>query len=133
MKKDTDNNQFSELRRRAQALLAAEPGKEDMPQQDFRKLIHELDTYQLELELQNEDLRNTQEELEKSRRRYADLYDFAPIAYITLSENGLILEANVTAGTMLGVARGTTAQPTVCFFYRQRRSGMCSTSSSKSR
>lgn len=73
---------------------------------DIQKLVHELNTYQIELELQNEDLRITQEELEKSRHRYADLYDFAPVAYFTLSDKGLIIEANLTAGSMLQVARG---------------------------
>ncbi|TKB06363.1 PAS domain S-box protein [Desulforhopalus sp. IMCC35007] len=105
MVKDTDKNTFSELRLQAQTLLAGKPELPDTLQGDVQKLIHELDTYQIELELQNEELRSTQEELEKSRHRYADLYDFAPIAYLTVSDKGLILEANLTAGDMLGVAR----------------------------
>jgi PAS domain S-box-containing protein len=106
MLKATDKNKFAELRIRAQAVLASKPEKTDAYQEDIKKLVHELDTYQIELELQNEELRNVQEELEKSRDRYADLYDFAPVAYITVSEKGLILEANLTAGRMLGITRG---------------------------
>ena len=101
MGKNGDKNKFVELRMQAQTFLAQKP-----QQEDIQKLIHELDTHQIELELQNEDLRNTQEELEKSRHRYADLYDFAPMAYMTVSDKGIILEANLTAGDMLGVARG---------------------------
>ena len=77
-----------------------------MSRQDVLERVHELDTYRIELELQNKDLRNTQEKLETSRRRYADLYDFAPVAYLTLSDKGLVLEANLTAADMLGVAGG---------------------------
>jgi PAS domain S-box-containing protein len=106
MGKGNDKNTFSELRMQARTLLAQKPKQTDIFQEDVQKLIHELDTYQIELELQNEDLRSTQEELEKSRHRYADLYDFAPIAYLTVSDKGMILEANLTAGDMLGVARG---------------------------
>ena len=65
----------------------------------------ELRTHQLELEMQNEELRRTQEELDASRTRYFDLYDLAPIGYVTISETGLILEANITAANLLGIAR----------------------------
>lgn len=99
---------FSELRRRAQAFLTKQPDdseKPDLSSEDIQRLIHELDTHQIELELQNEDLRRAQEELVKSQRRYVDLYDFAPIAYFTLNEQAKILEVNLTAAEMLGVPR----------------------------
>ncbi len=101
-----DENKFSELRIRAQVLLATQPTIASIPQEDVPELVHELNTYQIELELQNEELRNIQKDLEKSRDRYADLYDFAPVAYITLSAKGTIVEANLTAGRIFGVARG---------------------------
>jgi len=69
------------------------------------KLIHELRVYQIELEMQNEELRKTQVELQASRDRYADLYDFAPIGYFTVSHRGIILAANLTGANMLETGR----------------------------
>ena len=73
--------------------------------QEVCKVLHELRVHQIELEMQNEELRRIQTELETSRARYFDLYDLAPVGYVTISEEGLILEANLTAATMLGVTR----------------------------
>jgi PAS domain S-box-containing protein len=73
-------------------------------------LLHDLRVHQIELEMQNEELRRTQEELEASRARYFDLYDLAPVGYFTISDNGLILGANLTAATLFGVARGALAK-----------------------
>ncbi len=107
MEKDPAYIKFPDLRERTRNFLADGFEKIEMNQDDVQKLVHELHTYQIELELQKEDLLATQEELEKSHRRYADLYDFAPVAYLTISDKGLIIEANLTAGSMLGVARGS--------------------------
>ena len=69
-----------ELRRRAEALLAATPASTGMvPLDDVRKVLHELQVHQVELELQNEELRRTQQALEESRTRYMRLYHDAPV------------------------------------------------------
>ncbi|MHB8056964.1 MAG: PAS domain-containing hybrid sensor histidine kinase/response regulator [Desulfuromonadaceae bacterium] len=72
---------------------------------DARMMFHELRVYQIELEMQNEELRRTQHELEISRSRYFDLYNLAPVGYLTLSEQGLVLEVNLAAAGMLGDVR----------------------------
>lgn len=72
---------------------------------EIRKLVHELEVHQIELEMQNEELQRSQEELNETKKRYFDLYDLAPIGYCTLSEAGLIKEANLTASLLLGTNR----------------------------
>ena len=72
---------------------------------DMQGLAQELGTHQIELEMQNEELRRAQEELEASRSRYADLYDFAPTGYLTFEKDGLIREVNLTGAGLLGVDR----------------------------
>ena len=98
---------FSDLRRLAEekagALRARLP--ESLSPEEAGRLIHELQVHQIELEMQNEELRRAQGELEASRARYFDLYDLAPVGYLTLSEQGLILEANLTGAGLLGLAR----------------------------
>ncbi len=70
---------------------------------DSQRLLHELGVHQVELELQNEQLRETQAALEKSRDRYVDLYEHAPVGYVTLGLDGLIVEANAMARRMLAM------------------------------
>ena len=107
----TDNKdlppEFKDLRRRAEEEIKAEHVEpEAMSQDECVRLIHELRVHQIELEMQNEELRQAQAQLAESRDKYADLYDFAPVGYLTLDERGLIVEANLTAATMLGMERG---------------------------
>ncbi len=73
--------------------------------EETRRVLHELRVHQTELGMQNKELRRMQVDLETSRTRYKDLYDLAPVGFFTLSKKGLILEANLTAATALGMAR----------------------------
>lgn len=73
-------------------------------------LLHELQVHQFELEMQNEELRHAQNELEASRDRFADFYEFAPVGYFTLSDKGLIDGLNLTAAELLGVERNKLLQ-----------------------
>jgi two-component system, cell cycle sensor histidine kinase and response regulator CckA len=101
------NLSASTLRRRAEAKLKAAEAQTParLSPEETQPVLHELQVHQIELELQNEELRRMQAELEASRARYFDLYNLAPVGYITLNEPGLILEANLTAAGLLGVAR----------------------------
>lgn len=68
-------------------------------------VLHELHVHQLELEMQNRELRETQQLLEETRDRYADLYDFAPVSYISFDIKGIIANINLTGAFMLGEVR----------------------------
>jgi len=72
---------------------------------ELRRAQEELETQQIELELQNEELRRVQDELELSRNKYAELYDFAPVAYFTFDASGSIRELNLTGAQLLGAER----------------------------
>lgn len=100
------------LRDRAAERLSTlnDPELQALSPEEIRRALHELRVQQIELELQNEELRLAQEELDASRQRYFDLYDLAPIGYCTLSEKGLIVEANLTAANLLGVTRQALLQ-----------------------
>jgi PAS domain S-box-containing protein len=107
MKKDkTKPSQERALRSRAETKLKKQK-KEDRPaaDKDPRRLLHELQVHQVELEMQNEELRRAQQELEASHSKYVDLYDFAPVGYFTLDSRGTILEVNLTGAALLGIER----------------------------
>ena len=98
------------LRVRAEAQAKAAPNHgladtHDLSTENLRALVHELQVHQIELEMQNDNLLQTQHMLDATRSRYFDLYDLAPIGYCTVSEQGLILETNFTAAAMMGAAR----------------------------
>ncbi len=69
------------------------------------ELLHELRVYQIELEMQNDELRRVYTALEQSRDRYVDLYEFAPIGYLTVTIDGIVNEINLTGATLLGTER----------------------------
>ena len=83
------------------ADLAGDPSSEQ------NRLIHELRVHQIELEMQNEELRAAREQLEASRARYIELYELAPVAYLTVDKVGKVIEANLTAAALLQVPRRT--------------------------
>ena len=93
------------LRTAAETELARAPKPEVKPR-PAEELLHELEVHQIELEMQNEQLRQSQVELEKSRDRYVDFYDFAPVGYLTLNHEGMIDEINLTGAALFGVERG---------------------------
>ena len=96
--KDTDNRSLTDMLAalRREALAPSDPGR----------VIQDLQIHQIELEMQNRELRAAQQALEESRDRYADLYDFAPAAYATINRLGQITQMNLTAAQLLGVERG---------------------------
>jgi PAS domain-containing protein len=75
----------------------------DLSSNELASLFHELQVHQIELKMQNEELRSAQEELERSRTKYFSLFDLAPVGYLTLDRTGLILEANRKVGDLLGL------------------------------
>ncbi len=99
-------NLVKKLRARAEILIRESARKVSMlPEADAHQLVHELQVHQVELEMQNEELRRVHLELEGARDRFSALYDFAPLGYLTLDADGTIREANLTAATLLGIDR----------------------------
>ena len=87
---------------------------------EFRRLLHELQVHQIELQVQNENLRLNQEELAEERDRYFDFYDNAPVGYLTLDRCGMILAANLTIAVLLGQFRGQLLKrPITAFICRE--------------
>ena len=91
------------LRTLAEARISEKPA---IPtNRSTEAILHELQVHQIELEIQNEELRRAHTTLEESRDRYVDLFEFAPAGYFTLSSSGLIEEVNLTGAFMLGIER----------------------------
>ncbi|WP_026600367.1 putative bifunctional diguanylate cyclase/phosphodiesterase [Methylomonas sp. 11b] len=106
MKKQPDLTQNpDELRRKAEQRLTAKPEIVPATPGDEKRLVHELQVHQIELEMLYDNLRHAQDELEKSWASYFDLYDLAPVGYLTISDRDVILNANLTATSLLGVIR----------------------------
>jgi PAS domain S-box-containing protein len=98
------------LRTAAERQIDSAPLAGRGPAHPDEQLLHELQVHQVELEMQNETLRQKQVELEALRDRYVDLYDFAPVGYLTLTAHGMIDEVNFTACTLLGMERKNLLQ-----------------------
>ncbi|MFO7369732.1 MAG: hypothetical protein R6X09_05620, partial [Bacteroidales bacterium] len=104
--KDLDLSDPQELRRKAEEKLKTGKKKATpLLEADVKKLMHELQVHQIELELQNEELREAYDTAETALRKYTMLYDFAPIGYFTLNSEGSICELNFTGAEMLGEKR----------------------------
>jgi two-component system, cell cycle sensor histidine kinase and response regulator CckA len=97
------------LRRKAEARLSSYVMSDGqlatLSVAEVSRLMHELHTHQIELTIQNEELIRTQAQLSTARDRYADLFDHAPVGYLTLTENLVVTEANTTSATLLGIDR----------------------------
>lgn len=94
------------LREKAESQLS-QSGMKEMTSLEFDKILHELQVHQIELTMQNEELRRVQNMLEASRDRYASLYDFAPVSYFTVGLNDVIIECNLAAAELTGKARNS--------------------------
>jgi diguanylate cyclase (GGDEF)-like protein/PAS domain S-box-containing protein len=106
----SDEQRLKALRRRAEAVAKAyhaevSRGDQTLSPAKAIKTLHELRVHQIELEMQNEELRSTQLQLDAERDRYFQLYDLAPVGYLSVSEKGLILQANLSATQLLKGAR----------------------------
>ena len=111
MKTNKGTLKVSELRQLAEKELETAAGSStdafsEMSPEKMKALIYELQVHQIELQIQNEELRRIQGELEKTRDSYSHLYDFSPVGHVTLTEKGIIDEANLTLASMLGMERG---------------------------
>ncbi len=95
-----------DLRSRAEALhTTSNVDIARMSQEELFKLVHEFQVHQIELEIQNEELNQAQVELSEARDLYADLYDFAPVGYLTVGRDGIVIRANLTVTNILETER----------------------------
>ena len=118
MKKPTRyQTEPQELRRMArERLQVSPPDDSELRPENFPAILQELQIHQVELEIQNEELRRAREELEESRDQYFDLYDQAPVGYLSTDPKGRILQANLTIATMLGLPRGNLVGQSLYIF-----------------
>ncbi len=119
-RKGDSGREDEDLRKRAGARLRpADAEMQKLAKEEPQRLIEELRTHQVELEIQNENLRESQQRLEEAIERHRDLFDFAPVGYVVLDGNGVIVEANLTVAGMLGIERGYVAGKALDLFVAQ--------------
>lgn len=108
-KKELDLTEKQLLRLKAEEKLKAAAKNDSAPvwEADTKKLLHELQVHQIELEMQNEELQEAYDTAEKALKKYTMLYDFAPMGYFTLDNDGSIIELNFTGADLLGDKRFT--------------------------
>jgi signal transduction histidine kinase/CheY-like chemotaxis protein len=112
----TGETERTDLRHSAESEIEVSRVKDLIPENDYAKLVHELQVHQVELELQNTELLEAREEAETSLARYSELYDFAPVSYFTLDAEGRILQLNLAAADWLADKRdGLLGKPLVRF------------------
>ena len=92
------------------------PNGDAPPAAEPQRLLHELQVHQIELEMQNEELRKARDEMEAGMEKYNELYDFAPVGYLTLDRAGAILEANLAGAALLGIPRAPLMKQQFGFF-----------------
>ena len=113
------------LRRRAEEIARGkgEQTARILPEHsvdDPEIILHELQVHQIELEMQNEELLSSQQELEASRTRYYELYNFAPVGYLTISDKGIISKANLAFATLMAVPmKMLVRHPITQFIFRE--------------
>jgi PAS domain S-box-containing protein len=96
----------TDLRRRAERKLREQPAKTTRDDRaDTQRMLQELQIHQIELELQNEELKLTKANVDVGLEKFTDLYDFAPVGYFTLTADGTIQQVNLTGTSMVGVQR----------------------------
>lgn len=97
----------NELRRQAEDLLSAKRARLHPPRtkEATQRLVHELEVHQIEQEMQNEELRQARDEIDAVLENYTDLYDFAPVGYVTLDRNGAISAVNLSGASLLAIER----------------------------
>ena len=106
-KKPNNSGDAAELRRRAEARLKEQHKSTAPPRTDAdtQRLVHELQVHQIELEMQNAELQDARDQMETMLEKFTDLYDFAPVGYFSIDDQGLILDVNLTGAALLGVER----------------------------
>ena len=105
MKLPKDKKQNDPHLRREAEMQADNSPRDELLARPAEELLHELQVHQIELEMQNDALRQAELALAESRDRYVDLYEFAPVGYLTLSTDGMIVGINLTGTTLLGKER----------------------------